>query len=151
MMSCPSQWTEISACACSVCCDLARLGELTRLKLFTWEKVGHHVSPTEWPYPQGHPTPRARFAVSHINGRRWFTSNCRKTWLALVGLGWWEGGRVPRVPGPTFLHINRHSKKFFMFKIPDETLGLVLEMNFFQLWYLVYSSGQGNPCFLSTT
>ena len=40
---------------------------------------GHPVSPTEWPYPW------ARFAVSHVNGR-WFISNCRKTWLAPVGL-----------------------------------------------------------------
>ena len=40
MMSCPSQRTEISACACSAWRHLARLGELTRLKPFTWEKVG---------------------------------------------------------------------------------------------------------------
>ena len=93
MMSCLSQGTEISACACecSAWRDLARLGKLTRSKLFTWEKVGSPPgSPyfaTKWPYPQGHPTPRARFAVSHVNGRWWFMSNCRKTWLALVGSG----------------------------------------------------------------
>ena len=63
----------------------------------------HPVSLTKWPYPQSHPTPRARFAVSHVNGQRWFISNCRETWLAPLGSGW----RVPRVPGPTFLHINR--------------------------------------------
>ena len=64
---------------------------------------GHPVLPTEWPYPQGHPTPRARFAVSHVNSRRWFISNYRRTWLTPDG----SGGRVPRVPGRTFLHINR--------------------------------------------
>ena len=35
MVSCPSQQTEISACTCSAWHDLARLGELTRLKPFT--------------------------------------------------------------------------------------------------------------------
>ena len=35
MINCLSQVTEISACACSVWHDLARLGELTRLKPFT--------------------------------------------------------------------------------------------------------------------
>ena len=43
---------------------------------------GHPVLPTEWPYPP------SRFAVSHVNSRRWFLSNCRKTWLAPVGSGW---------------------------------------------------------------
>ena len=105
MMSCPSQRTEISACACSAWRFLTRLGKLTCLKPFTWEKVG---SP-EWPYPQGHPTPQARFTVSHVNGRQWFISNCRKTWLAPVGWGARgraEGGFV----GSTFLHINRASE-----------------------------------------
>ena len=48
---------------------------------------GHPILPTEWPYSKGHPPPRARFVVSHVNGRRWFISNCRKTWLAPVGSG----------------------------------------------------------------
>ena len=57
----------------------------------------HPVSPTEWPYPQSHPTLRAMFAVLQF----WFISNRRETWLAPVG----SGGRVPRVPWPTVLHI----------------------------------------------
>ena len=64
MMSCPSPRTEISARACSEWRDLARQGELTRLKPFTWSRKlkflspqGHPVSPTQWPYPQGHPIP----------------------------------------------------------------------------------------------
>ena len=62
MISCPSQATEILACACSVWRDLAPLGELTRLKAFIWEKVGsspqgHPILLTEWPYPKGHSTP----------------------------------------------------------------------------------------------
>ena len=40
MIRCPSQGTEISACACSAWCDFVRLGEFTRLKPFTWEKLG---------------------------------------------------------------------------------------------------------------
>ena len=40
MTSCPSQGTEISACACSASHNLAWLGKLNRLKPFTWEKVG---------------------------------------------------------------------------------------------------------------
>ena len=59
---------------------------------------GPPILPTEWPYPQGHPIPRAGFAVSHVNGQRLFISNCRKTWLGPVG---------PWIPGSTFLHINR--------------------------------------------
>ena len=71
--SSPSQRTEISACACSAWCDLTRLGELTRLKLFTWEKVGYPPRVTLFRQPND-PTPE---------------------------------GRVPRMCGPTFLHINR--------------------------------------------
>ena len=104
MISCPSQGTEISACAC-----FARLGpgrrvdshETVYMRKSWLVPQGHPILPTEWPYPHGHPSPWARFAVSRVNGRRWFISNCRKTWLAPVG----SEGRVPRVPGPTFLHI----------------------------------------------
>ena len=82
--------------------DLAWLGELTHLKPFTWDKVGsppqgHPILPTKWPYPQGHPTSQARFAVSHVNGWRWFVSNCSQTWLAPIGSaggGEWEGGAL---------------------------------------------------------
>ena len=81
MTSCPSQRT---ACACSVWRDLARLGELTRLKPFTWEKVGSPPRVTLSCQPSD-PTPRARFAVSRVNGRRLFISNCRKRWLAPQG------------------------------------------------------------------
>ena len=105
MISCPSQVTEISACVCSAWHDLARLGDLTRLKPFTWEKVGSPPRVTLSRQPSD-PTPQARFAVSHVNGRGWFISNWRKTWLPPVGLGG-GGERVPRVTGPTFLHINR--------------------------------------------
>ena len=60
MISCSSQGTKISACACSAWRDLARLGELR----LAWNRL-HDKS---WLDPQGHPTPRARFAVSHVNG-----------------------------------------------------------------------------------
>ena len=98
-----SEWRHpfgISACACSAWRDLTRLGELTRLKPFTWEKVGSPPRVTlsrqpSDPTPQGHITPRARFAVSHVNGRRLFISNCRKTWLAPVGSGG-EGASGPQ-------------------------------------------------------
>ena len=57
MISCLSQGTEISACACSVWRDLAQLGELTHLKPFTWEKVGSPPKVTLSCQPSD-PTPR---------------------------------------------------------------------------------------------
>ena len=92
MMSCPSQRTEISACACSAWRNLAWLGELTRLKPFT-PRVTLSCQLSD-PTP-GSPSPWARFAVSHVNGRQWFVSNCRKTWLAPVGSGG-EGASGPQ-------------------------------------------------------
>ena len=88
------QRTEISACSCSAWRNLAR-----QASWLTWNRLhekklacpqGHPVSPTEWPYPW------ARFAVSHVNGWWWFISNCRRTWLALVGLGGGEGASGSR-------------------------------------------------------
>ena len=103
MMSCPSQWTEISACACSAWRDLTQLGELTCLKPITWEKVGLPPRVTLSRQPSD-TTPWTRFALSRVKCRQLFISNCRKTWLAPVG----SGGRVPaRVPWLTFLHISR--------------------------------------------
>ena len=81
MMSCPSQRTEISVCACSAWRDLARLGELTRLKRLHEKKLARpRGSPSlanRVTLPPGSLYPRARFAVSHVNGRRLFLSNCR--------------------------------------------------------------------------
>ena len=53
----PHKWLKISACACSEWRDLAQLGELTRLKPFTWEKVGSTPRVTLSCQPSD-PTPR---------------------------------------------------------------------------------------------
>ena len=60
VMNYPSQRTEISACACSAWHDLARLGDLTRLKPFTWEKVGSSPRVTPSCQPSD-PTPEPGF------------------------------------------------------------------------------------------
>ena len=86
-------WTEWNISVRMLC--VARLGLARRVDSLvnvymskSWlAPQGHPILPTEWPYPQGHPTPRDRFAVSHVNGRRWFISSCRKTWLAPGWLG----------------------------------------------------------------
>ena len=57
---------------------------------------GHPVLPTEWPYPQGHPTP----PEPGLQFYKQIVGKLVLPWLV-------QGGRVPWVPGPTFLHINR--------------------------------------------
>ena len=80
--------TEISACAHA-------LRDATWPGQASWEKKLDRPTRVTLSCQPSDPT-RARFAVSHVNGRRWFISNCRKTWLAPVD----SGVGVPWVPGP---------------------------------------------------
>ena len=80
-----SDWNICMRMLCVARLGLARWVDSLET-VYNWEKVG---SPTRviLSCQPSDPTPRARFAVSHVNGRWWFISNCRKTWLAPVGSG----------------------------------------------------------------
>ena len=101
---------------------VARLGPARRVDsletVYTRKKIGSSLRATlsrqpSDPTPQGYPTPRARFALSHVNGRRWFISNCtenlaRPGWLGGEGGEGGEGGGSPdhlfsAWTGPKFL------------------------------------------------
>ncbi len=58
---------------------------------------------SEWPSTQGHPAPRANFAISHTNSSQLFINKRIKNSLARGGSVW----RVTLLPGTTLLHINR--------------------------------------------
>ena len=122
MISCPSQGIEILACACSVWRDLARLDELTGLKPFTWEKVA--------PPPYLATPPQDRFTVSHVSGRRWFISSCRKTWLAPLTQG--VGDFFPYKQELS----NRSSQQRFRFQLVHQPVCLALGLLHFFFCYM---------------
>ena len=68
---------------------VSRVVPARRAKVFIWRKV---VSLPGLPclvngvsLPQGHPIPRAKSAVSHVNGSLRFIKNCMNSWGCGVG------------------------------------------------------------------
>ena len=97
-----SNWNISLRMLCVTWLDLARLGKLIHVKPFTRERVGSPpTARVTLSCQPSDPTPRARFAVSHVNGWRWFISNCRKTGLACLARGEGRPGILPSLSGET--------------------------------------------------